>query len=183
MKLDRNNAALVVVDVQERLMPVIHDADLVAQNLDRLVRGCHILGIPTILTEQYVKGLGATIPSLRATFGETYGYQPIEKMTFSAMGADSFAAQLGALNRKQVLIAGVESHVCVYQTVRDLVAAGFAVTLIADAMSSRTPANKEIGVKRMLADGATLSSTELALFELLVTSGTDEFRAISKLVK
>ncbi|HEX7807387.1 MAG TPA: hydrolase [Thermoanaerobaculia bacterium] len=183
MKLDRNNAALVVIDLQERLMPVIHDADLVVQNLDRLVRGCHILGIPTILTEQYVKGLGATIPSLRATFDETYGYQPIEKMTFSAMGAGAFAAQLGALNRKHVLIAGVESHVCVYQTVRDLLAAGFAVTLIADAMSSRTPANKEIGVKRMLADGATLSSTELALFELLVTSGTDEFRAISKLVK
>jgi nicotinamidase-related amidase len=183
MKLDRSNAVLVVIDIQERLMPVIHEAEAVARNLDRLVRGCHILGIPTMLTEHYVKGLGATIPSLRMTFEETSGYRPMEKMTFSAMGVTAFTAQLGALDRKQVLIAGVESHVCVYQTVRDLLAADFSVTLIADAMSSRTPANKEIGVQRMLADGAILGSTELALFELLVTSGTGEFRAISKLVK
>lgn len=175
MKLDRGSAVLVVIDVQERLMPVIHDADFVACNLDRLVRGCHILGIPTILTEQYVKGLGPTIPTLRKTFEETSGYRPVEKMTF--------AAQLDGLDGKQVLIAGVEAHVCVYQTVRDLLAANIAVTLIADATSSRTAANKEIGVQRMLADGAKLASTELALFELLVTSGTDEFRAISKLVK
>jgi nicotinamidase-related amidase len=183
MKLDRNNAVLVVIDVQERLMPVIHEADSMMRNLDRLVRGCHVVGVPALLTEQYVKGLGPTIPSLRKTFDEAHGYRPIEKMTFSALGVDAFAAQLASLERRQVLIAGVETHVCVYQTVRDLLASGTAVTLIADAMSSRTAENKDLGLQRMVGDGAKVSSTEMVLFELLGTSGTDEFRAVSSLVK
>lgn len=183
MKLDRNHAVLVIIDVQERLMPAIHDAERVAQNVERMIRGSHILGIPTIVTEQYVKGLGPTIASVKNALAETSGYRPIEKACFSAQGCDSFAAQLAALERRQVLMAGVEAHVCVYQTVTDLLARNLEVTLLADAMSSRTPENKDIALRRMTADGAKLASTEMALFELLVTSGTDEFRAISKLVK
>ncbi len=183
MKLERHNTVLVVIDVQERLMPVIHDAERVAHNLERLVRGCHVLGVPAILTEQYVKGLGPTIPSVRAALEETGGYRPIEKMSFSAMGAAPFAAQLAALERKHILVSGVETHVCVYQTVRDLLAAGMSVTLLSDALSSRTPESREIALRRMEKDGAKLSSTEMALFELTVLSGTDEFRAIAKLVK
>jgi nicotinamidase-related amidase len=183
MRLDRQNAVLVVIDVQERLMPVIHEAESMIRNLERLVRGCHILGVPTLLTEQYVKGLGPTIPSVRKTFEETHGYRPIEKLTFSAMGVDAFAAQLAALERRQVLIAGVETHVCVYQTVRDLLASGSSVTLVADAMSSRTAENKELALRRMIGDGAKPASTEMVLFELLGTSGTDEFRAVANLVK
>lgn len=183
MKLDRNNAVLVVIDVQERLMPVIHGAAVVERNVERLVRACHILGIPTILTEQYPKGLGPTIPSIRAAFEETSGYHPLEKMSFSAMGSPAFAAHLDTLARKQILIAGIETHVCVHQTVRDLLATGLSITLIADALSSRTPENKEIALRRMTTDGANLSSTEMTLFELLVKSGTEEFRAIANLVK
>ncbi|HEX8254158.1 MAG TPA: hydrolase [Thermoanaerobaculia bacterium] len=183
MRLDRFKSVLVVIDVQERLMPVIDRAKDVVRNVDRLVRGCHVVGVPAILTEQYVKGLGRTVEPIRAAFEETTGYRPIEKSCFSAQGCEAFAAQLAALERRQVIVAGVEAHVCVYQTVRDLLAAGLQVTLVADAISSRDPENKEIALRRLVSEGVKLSSTEMALFELAVVSGTDEFRAISKLVK
>jgi nicotinamidase-related amidase len=181
--LDRNQTALIVIDVQEKLMPVIDGAAEVLRNIDRLVRGCHILGVPVLLTEQYVKGLGATVEVVRRAFEETSGYAPIEKSCFSAFGCDAFSARLGELGRKQILVAGVEAHVCVYQTIEDLLASEFSVSVIADAVSSRTPRNRELALQRLASDGAKLSSTEMALFELTVAAGTDEFRAISKLVK
>ena len=164
-------------------MPVIDGHEEVARNIERLVRGCHILGVPALLTEQYVKGLGRTIESVRRAYEETIGYRPIEKACFSAHGCEPFTAQLAALERKQLLVAGVEAHVCVHQTVLDLLGAGYDVTLIADATSSRTPQNKAIALQRMLSEGAKISSTEMVLFELLRVSGSDEFRAISRLIK
>ncbi|HEV7768412.1 MAG TPA: hydrolase [Thermoanaerobaculia bacterium] len=183
MRLDRDQAVLVVIDVQEKLMPVIDGAADVVRNIERLVRGCHILGIPVILTEQYVKGLGPTVESLRRVFEETSGYRPIEKSCFSAYGCEPFATTLASLGRNQVLIAGVETHVCVYQTVEDLLARDLFVSVIEDAVSSRVAQNRETALRRMLSDGAKPSSTEMALFELTVNAGTDEFRAISRLVK
>lgn len=183
MRLDRHNAVLVVIDVQEKLMRVIDRADDVVRNVDRLVRGCHVMGVPAILTEQYVRGLGGTVPAVRTAFEETFGYRPIEKSCFSAYGCEPFAAQLGALERRQVIVAGVETHVCVWQTVRDLLGQGLQVTIAADAVSSRSSENKDIALRRMTAEGVKLSSTEMVLFELAVVSGTDEFRAISRLVK
>jgi nicotinamidase-related amidase len=183
MKLDRKQAVLVVIDVQEKLMPVIDGAADVIRNIDRLVRGCHILGVPVILTEQYVRGLGPTVEAVRHAFEETSGYAPIEKSCFSADGCETFTARLASLGRSQVLIAGVETHVCVYQTVEDLLARDLAVSVIADAVSSRTAQNRELALRRMTSDGAKLSSTEMALFAMTVTSGTDEFRAISRLIK
>jgi nicotinamidase-related amidase len=183
VRLDRNDAVLVVIDVQERLMAVIHERFEVERNIERLIRGAHLLGVPVIVTEQYAKGLGPTVEPLRRTLEETSGYRPIEKECFSACGSKPFSAQLGALDRRQVLLAGVETHVCVYQTARDLLSEGRAVSIVADAMSSRTPRNRDLGLQRMTADGARLSSTEMALFELLGVAGTEEFRAISKLVK
>ena len=164
-------------------MPVIHERFDVERNIERLIRGAHVLGVPAIVTEQYVKGLGPTVEPLRRALEETSGYRPIEKDCFSAQGCAPFAAQLAALDRRQVLIAGVETHVCVYQTVRDLLAAGMQVWIAADAVSSRTPRNRDIALQRLVSERARLSSTEMALFELLVVSGTDEFRAIAKLVK
>lgn len=183
MRLQRRNAVLVVVDLQEKLMPVIDRADAVARNAERLIRGAHLLGVPLILTEQYVKGLGPTIAPLRTALEETSGYRPIEKACFSAHGSEAFAAQLAALERQQVLVAGVETHVCVHQTVLDLLAARYAVTVVADAVSSRTAENRELALRRFESEGVKLSSTEMALFELLGVSGTDEFRAISRLIK
>ena len=183
MRLQRTESLLVIVDVQEKLMPVIDRADAVIANIARLVRAAKVMDLPVVLTEQYSKGLGHTMPDVKSAFDETFGYQPIEKATFSAYGAGEFVAALRLARRKQILIAGVETHVCVYQTVSDLLAAGYEVTLLTDAMSSRTAANKEIAIQRMAKDGAKLSSTEMALFEMTVTSATAEFKAISKLVK
>ena len=182
-RLQRHEALLLVIDVQEKLMPVIDRAAEVEANIERLVRGCHVLDVPPLLTEQYVKGLGRTVPRVRSAFDETFGYEPIEKSPFSANGAGEFQAALRGLRKKQILVAGVEAHVCVYQTVGDLLAAGYDVTLIADAISSRTAENKTIALQRMSRDGAKLSSTEMALFELLGVAGTDEFAQILALVK
>lgn len=182
-RLDRSRAALLIIDVQEKLMPIIHDHAAVAANIDRLVRGCAILGLPALLTEQYVKGLGGTIGSVRRAFEETTGYKPIEKNCFSGFRNQEFHGALERLGRKQMVVAGVETHVCVFQTVRDLLATGYEVSIVADAVSSRTPDNRDTGIRRMVAEGAWLSSTEMALFDLLIESATDEFRAIAKLVK
>lgn len=172
MRLDRTTSILAIIDVQERLMPVIANREQVEANIVRLIRGARILGVPILVTEQYVKGLGRTVEVVREALSDAYA--PIEKSCFSGYRE---------LERKQVIVAGVETHVCVYQTVSDLLANGYEVTIVADAVSSRTLENKEVALRRMLSDGAKLSSTEMALFELTVASGTDEFRAISKLVK
>lgn len=182
-KLRRNETLLVVIDVQEKLMPVISGHEEVTRNIASLVRGCAILDIPAVLTEQYVKGLGPTVAAIRRAFEETGGYRPIEKSCFSASGSGEFEAELRQLRRRQILVAGIEAHVCVYQSVIDLLAAGYEVTIVADATSSRNARNRDIAVQRMVTEGAKLSSTEMALFELTITSGTDEFRAISKLIK
>lgn len=164
-------------------MPAIDRAGEVEANVERLVRGCHVLDVPPLLTEQYVKGLGGTVPRVRRAFEETFGYTPIEKNCFSANAAGELQAALRQLRRKQIVVAGVEAHVCVYQTVTDLLAAGYQVTIIADAVSSRTAENKSIALQRMAGEGAKLSSTEMALFELLGAADTDEFRQILALVK
>lgn len=176
------DAVLLIIDVQEKLMPVIDRAAEVERNIERLVRGCHLLGVPAIVTQQYTKGLGDTVAPVRRALEETYGFAAIEKMCFSAGGANEFQAELRRLKKRQVLVAGVETHVCVYQTVTDLLA-HHEVTLIADAVSSRSPENKAIAIQRMTTEGAKLSSTEMALFELLGVSGTDEFKGIARLVK
>jgi nicotinamidase-related amidase len=183
-RLHRSDALLVVIDVQEKLMPVIDRHAEVTLNIERLIRGCHLLdAIPVVVTQQYTKGLGPTVEPLRRALQETSGYQPVEKSCFSAHGCGEFQAALRNLKKRQVIVCGVETHVCVYQTVADLLAAGLEVTIVGDAVSSRTAENRELALRRMTADGALLSSTEMALFELTVNSGTEEFRGIARLVK
>jgi nicotinamidase-related amidase len=183
MKLDRSKAVLVVLDVQERLMPMIDGAAGVEANVERLIRGCHSLGMPAIVTEQYSKGLGVTVAGIRRALEESGGYRPIEKSCFSAHGCAGFEAELESLERTQVVLAGVETHVCLYQTAMDLLRDEYDVTIVADAVSSRAAENKAIALQRLTAEGVKISSTEMVLFELLVNAGTDEFRAISKLIK
>ena len=182
-RLHRADAVLLVIDVQEKLMPVIDGHEEVARNIDRLVRGCKILDVPPLLTEQYVKGLGPTIPSIRKALEETSGYEPIEKSCFSAFGCAEIVTALRLLQKKQAIVCGIETHVCVYQTVVDLLGNGYEVTIVAAAAGSRPASNKDVALRRMVSEGAKLSSTEMALFEMLVTSGTDEFREIVRLVR
>jgi nicotinamidase-related amidase len=174
--LDRGRAALVVVDVQEAFRPAVLDFDSVAAGVAALVRGAHILGLPVVATEQYPKGLGATVPEVAEHLD---GIEPIAKVSFSAAAADGFDLD----GRDQALVCGIESHVCVSQTAHDLLDRGVEVHVARDAVTSRTEANRELGLHKMEASGAVVTSVETALFELLGAAGTDEFKQVQGLIK
>lgn len=172
------DTVLLVVDVQEKLMPLIPSHQRITWNLRRLIDGAQALAVPALATEQYPQGLGPTVPELAAKLGEIPS-----KMTFSCAGCEPFAARLEALGASKVLVAGIEAHVCVQQTVLDLLASGFRVYVPVDAVGSRYAIDYETGLKRMESSGATLTTTESALFEWCQVSGTPEFKKISALVR
>ncbi len=182
-RLQRSSALLAVIDVQERLAQVIHEIESVERNIARLVNGARLLGVPAIATEQYPKGIGPTTRTVRSAFEATGAFEPVQKMCFSSWGSDEFTDRVRSSERRQVIVTGIEAHVCVYQTCLDLLDEGFGVWIVADAVSSRTERNRELALQRLVAEGARLTSTEMALFEMTVESGTDTFKAISKLVK
>jgi nicotinamidase-related amidase len=179
VKLDRSRTALVVVDVQEAFRPAVLDFEQVARNVATLVRGARILGLPTIVTEQYPQGLGHTV----AEVSEHLDVTPIEKVAFSAVDADGFPGALHGTERDQVLLCGIEAHVCVNQTAQDLIADGREVHVAQDAVSSRTADNRALGLHRMERSGAVATSVETALFELLRQAGTPEFKEVQALVR
>jgi nicotinamidase-related amidase len=179
-RITRTNAGLVVVDIQERLLPAIFEKERLVQNTLRLIKGAAILGIPLFATEQYRKGLGATVPEVASAIAR---FAPMEKLAFSACGAPGFVAALKAKKVSCALLCGIEAHVCVMQTCLDLLDEGLGVFVAADAVSSRTPENQRIGLERMSDAGAVIVSTEMALFELLEQAGTDEFKQVLSLVK
>jgi len=181
MRLDRARTACVLVDVQSRLFPHIHGHEELETELVRLVRALRVLEVPSVVTEQYVRGLGPTLPSLVDALGDAYA--PTEKMAFSCCGESAFHELLDAPDCRHAPLTGIETHVCVYQTALDLVARGYYVHLVSDAVGSRTSRNRDLAIRRMEGAGAIPTSVEMALFELLRVSGTDEFRAVSKLVK
>jgi nicotinamidase-related amidase len=170
----------VIIDVQERLYPHIHENEKLEKNLRTLISGLKILEIPLILTEQYPKGLGSTIPSLKEML---QSFPRIEKISFSCCDEPVFMKSLADSEKKNVLVAGIESHVCVLQTVIDLLNQNFLPVIIEDCVSSRNLNDKRVALKRMRGEGAIISTTESILFELLRVSGTEQFKAISKLVK
>ena len=180
MKLARERAVLVVVDVQEAFRPAVLDFERVVQGAATLIQGANLLGIPVLVTEQYPKGLGHTVPEVA---GLLDGVTPIEKLCFSAGDAKSFRESLAESGRDQVLLSGIEAHVCVSQTAEDLLADGRQVHVVADAVTSRTEDNRRLGLHKMERAGAIVTSVETALFELLGAAGTPEFKAIQKLVK
>ena len=179
MKLDRSRAALVVVDVQEGFRPAVLDFADVARSVATLVRGARILALPTFVTEQYPKGLGRTV----AEVAEHLDVEPIEKLSFSACDAEGFPSALRDARRDQVLLCGIESHVCVNQTAQDLIRDGLEVHVAQDAVSSRTKENRDLGLHKMERSGAMVTSVETALFELLRAAGTPEFKEVQALVK
>ncbi len=173
------DTALLVVDMQARLMPSISDAERITWNARRLIDGAKLLGVETFATEQYPEKLGGTLDEL----AERIDTEIPAKLTFSCSSCDQIFRHLLDTGKHRVLICGIETHVCVQQTVLDLLAAGFQVILAADAISSRFALDRDFAFRRMEASGAVLTTTEAALFELCEVAGTDEFRAISKLVK
>lgn len=171
---------LVVIDVQEKLLAAMHEKETVVAGNAKIVQGAKILGIPIVYTEQNPKGLGPTVAAVAESLGDL---QPITKLSFSSCGEPGFMKAVEESNRKQILITGIESHVCVYQTAADLASRGYEVQVVADAVSSRTPENKAIGLDRCKLAGATITSVETALFELLKVAEGDKFKQMLKVVK
>ncbi len=180
MRIQRGDTVAVVVDVQERLFPHIYQHGQLEHTLRMLIRGLQILDIPIVLTEQYPKGLGTTIAGVRELLPENAA---IEKLTFSCCGSDDFLRTLYGLGRNNVILMGIETHVCVMQTALDLLESGYAPIVVEDCVSSRTLHNKEIAIARMRDEAAIITTCESLLFELCAIAGTDEFKQISHLVK
>jgi nicotinamidase-related amidase len=179
-RIVRAKAALAVIDIQERLLPSIFESERVVRNTVRLIKGARVLGIPVLVTEQYKKGLGATTQAVAAEIAD---FPMMEKIAFSACGAAGFERTLKKKKISDVILCGIEAHVCVSQTCLDLLDNGFRIFVVVDAMSSRTTENHFIAVERMRDAGGVVVSTEMVLFELLEKAGTDEFKQILTLVK
>ncbi|HLW88819.1 MAG TPA: hydrolase [Terriglobales bacterium] len=180
--LEAERCTLIVVDIQEKLLPPIFQKDQLLKNSQLLIRLAGILKIPSLLTTQYAKGLGNTTPEIASLLPES---QPIDKHMFSCFGSDAFCSTLKRLpgNRNTVLLCGMESHICVMQTALGALRDGYIVHVASDAVSSRTEWNWKIGLERMRAAGAIISSTEMVLYELLRSSGSPAFKELLPYLK
>jgi nicotinamidase-related amidase len=176
--MSRSDTALVVIDVQEKLIPLVPGFDRIVWNIGRLVDGAKILGVPLLGTEQYPKGLGGTVRELADRTGPLTA-----KLNFSGCACDEFWQKLAALDVPKVLLCGIEAHVCIQQTALDMLAAGYRVYLAVDAIGARFDVDYQTALRRMDSAGATLTTTEAALFELCEVAGTPEFKQLSALVK
>jgi nicotinamidase-related amidase len=179
--LEAEQCALVVIDIQEKLLPPIFQKEQLVKNAQLLIRLAGTLQIPTIATTQYAKGLGNTVAEIRSLLPQ----EEIDKQAFSCFGSDSFCATFKRLpgRRNTVLLCGMESHICVAQTALDALREGYLVHVASDALSSRTEWNWKIGLERMRAAGAVISSTEMIIYELLRGSGTEAFKEMLKWLK
>lgn len=179
--LRREETGLIVVDVQEGFRLVIDGFDEMARNVGILAEGFGILGRPVLVSEQYPKGLGHTVAEVEERLPAFT--DRVEKMRFSACGVEGFETALKRARCTRWVVCGIETHVCVNQTVHDLLEHGYEVYVAEDAVSSRSASNRRIAMEKMLAAGAHATSAEMALFEMLEQAGGDEFKAISKLVR
>ncbi|MCB9077418.1 MAG: hydrolase [Anaerolineaceae bacterium] len=178
--LSIDNTILLVIDVQGKLAELMDNKEALFANLQRIIQGAKVLDLPIVVTEQVPEKLGPTRPEIGQYLA---GIEPVAKRTFSCCGDDDFMSQLAALNRKQILMTGIETHICVYQTAIDLLEQGYEVQMVTDAVSSRTPENRQLGLERIKEAGASLTSTEMALFELLRVAEGSKFKTISNIVK
>ena len=178
MLLERAKSLLLLIDVQERLVPAMAHAEDVIANCGILLQAAGALDVPILASEQYPRGLGATVPALAAL-----APRRLEKLEFSAYANTAIKDELTRADRRQVVLAGIEAHVCVLQTGLELVEAGFQVFVVADAVASRRPESREVALHRLARAGATLITAEMALFEWLRSASAPEFRTISKLIR
>ncbi len=178
--LSSDKSCLVVIDVQEKLAAVMHESAGMVSNCVVLVRIARTLDMPVLWCQQYPEGIGPTVEPLREHLS---GIEPINKRCFSCVGHPDFSARLEQLNVETAILCGIETHVCVFQSAMELMQKGLYVHVIADAVASRTPANKHLGLNRMAASGAVISSTEMLLFELLRSAEHPHFKTLSKLIR
>jgi len=177
--LSVDNTVLLVVDIQGKLARIVHDSEATIQGAGKLIRGAKVLGLPILHTEQNPAGLGPTVPELAGLLDP----QAIPKLRFSCCGEKRFLDALSRLGRNQVLLAGIETHICVYQTAVELIGFGYELHVAADAVSSRTPGNRQIGLRKMERAGAHVTSVETALFELQRVAEGPAFKELLKIVK
>ncbi|MCX6278771.1 MAG: hydrolase [Bacteroidetes bacterium] len=180
MRINPNNVACLVIDFQERIFPAIHEHEKLSRTVPILLEGLKTLEIPIFVTEQYVKGLGQTVPEIARSIE---GINRIEKSSFSCCDEPRFMLELANSGKDNVIVCGIESHVCVLQTVIDLKQHGYHPIVVEDCISSRKENDKKIALLRMQQEGAIITTYEAILFELLRRSGGETFKAISKLVK
>ncbi len=180
MRILKEQSAGLIIDVQEKLFPHIQEHELLARNTGILIEGLKILNVPLLVTEQYPKGLGYTIPEIKGALASP---EPHEKLSFSCCDDPEIMVELNNLDRKNIIIAGIEAHVCVLQTAVDLLENGFQPVVIEDCVSSRKVGDKAVAIQRMRKEGVVISTVESILFELARVSGTEQFKAISRLVK
>lgn len=178
--LDKSKTALLIIDIQEKILSVMQNPESIVSNTIKLIKGFRILGSPILVTEQYPKGLGPTQKDIANELGDIRIFQ---KMSFSGICAENLFPELRGKNIKQVVIAGIEAHVCVQQTALDLIANNFQVNLAVDAVSSRKKIDYESAIGRMRKHSIEITTTESVLFEMLRESGTNEFKQISKIIK
>lgn len=178
--LRTEDVVLLLVDVQGKLAQLMQEKERLFRNLQTLIKGIQVLEVPILWMEQNPEGLGPTIPEIADLMPDI---APIGKMSFSCCRNEHFVKALSGLNRKEVLIAGIETHICVYQTTTELIDLGYAVHVVADAVSSRTEQNKRIGLQKMKDAGASWTSVETVLFELLRVAEGETFKAMLRMVK
>jgi len=178
--ITRNNAVLIIIDIQGNLAQAMHNKENLFTNNIRLIQGFKTLNLPIVFTEQIPQKLGQTIPQIAV---ELDGLKAIAKESFSCYDEINFKETLEKLKRSHVVLTGIETHVCVYQTALDLISSGYTVHLVADAVSSRTPENRQIGIDAMKSAGAHITSTEMVLFELLRTAADPKAKELFKIVK
>lgn len=178
--LNSYDTGLIVIDVQGRLSRTVCDAGIVLANLERLIKGAMLFSMPIVLTEQNPQGLGPTIPELRKLLGDL---RAVEKVSFNACLTESFVEKIKETGRKRFIICGIETHVCVYQTAAGLLEMSYDVHAASDAVSSRTAWNRDVGLSRMRDMGAAITTTEMALFELMKEAEGGEFKQFVKIVK
>jgi nicotinamidase-related amidase len=180
MKFVAGKTVLVIIDIQSKLWNVMHEKSSLLENAQKLVKAMRVLSVPIILTEQNPQGLGPTMPELRQFMPEV---KAIPKFCFNCCQNSNFEQELKRFNRKQVLLCGIESHICVYQTALDLLSRGYEVQIVADVVSSRIQYNKEVALTRMQSEGAKLTVAEMAVFELLGSADGPLFKEILKVIK
>lgn len=171
---------LVLIDIQEKLFRVIHEKETLSTNTVKLVKGIRLLDIPVILTEQNPAGLGPTLPEISSLLPDI---EPVMKFDFSCCKEETFLRKLEELERNQIVLCGIETHICVYQTALDLADMGYEVQVATDCVSSRKPANRDIALARMELEGIMPTTTEMILFEILGTAKHDKFKEISAIIK
>lgn len=180
MLLEARRSLLLVVDVQERLLPAIHGAEGVLRWIEKMVRAAGVLGVPTVATEQYPQGLGRTAGAVGDLLPEA---QRVSKIHFCAAAEPELMDRLAAAGRRQIVLCGTEAHVCVLQTAMGLSAAGYDCIVVADAIGSRDPANRLAALDRLRASGMDIVTGEMVLFEWMARAGTPEFKQILPLIR